>query len=146
MRVKYLLNPWRLMLLSLFFIVAATTLSSCGDDEPSSQVIDYYVNVEEEFLVDGSTAQTDRYISPIPRLKDAIRKAYPTPDAKGNDDAVVAACDKEHDEYVHMYLGYPVHMTCLVHLTRVVKQGDIVKQSETLKTYIYDINPTEIVE
>ena len=143
---KHLLNPWRLMLLSLFFIVAAATFSSCGDAEPSAEVIDYYVNVEEQFLVDGSTLHTDRYFNPVKRMQDAIRKAYPTPNAVGADDAVIAACDKEHGEYISMYAGQSQHMTCLMNVVKVLKRGGIVKQSETLMTYVYDINSTYIVD
>lgn len=143
---KHLLNPWRLMLLSLFFIGAAVAFTSCGDDEPTNEVIDYYVNVEEEFLVDGSTLHTDRYYNPVKRMQEAIRKAYPTPNAVGDDDAVIAACDKEHGEYVSLYDGGSEHMTCLMHVVKVFKRGGIVKQSETLMTYVYDINSTEIVE
>lgn len=146
MNVKHLLNPWRLMLLSLFFVGTAVAFTSCGDDEPTTEVIDYYVNVEEEFLVDGSTLHTDRYFNPVKRMQDAIRKVYPTPNAVGADDAIIAACDKEHGEYISMYAGQSQHMTCLLHVVKVLKRGGIVKQSETLMTYVYDINSTYIVE
>ena len=38
--------------------------TACGDDdEPKTQGIDYYIEVEEEFLVDGLVDHTDRYYS-----------------------------------------------------------------------------------
>ncbi len=147
MDIKPKLSFWRLMLLSILFIGAAISFTSCGDDdEPSSEVIDYYVNVEEEFLVDGSSDHTNRYNDPVKRMQQAIRNAYPTPNAKGDDNAVIAACDKEHGEYINMYIGGSEHMTCLIHIEKVVKKGQVVKQSETLMTYVYDINSTEVVE
>ncbi|MBQ9554769.1 MAG: hypothetical protein IJV05_00940 [Muribaculaceae bacterium] len=138
---------WHLLALSLLFVTSLATLTSCGDDDdPKSTVIDYYLDVEEEFLVNGSSDLADRYISPIPRMRQAIHKAYPTPDTKGNDEAVIAACDKEYEEYLEMYVGGAEHFTCLFRLVRATKSGTVVKQNEILKTYTYDINPPEPVE
>ena len=137
------LKHWRGLLFSLLILGAAATFNSCGDDEPSGTVIDYYLDVEEEFLIDGTTSHTDRYESPIFRMRDAIRKAYPTPDTNGNDDAVIAACDKEYETYVETYTGYGEHFTCLFHLVRATKRGDRVILNEELKTYTYDVNPIE---
>lgn len=141
--MKHHLKHWRGLLFSLLLLGAFATFSSCGDDEPSSTVVDYYLDIEEEFLVNGSTDLTDRYYSPIKRMRDAIRKVYPTPNINGNDEPVVAACDKEYEEYRAMYNGEGHHFTCLFHLVRVIKANGIVKQSETLRTYVYDINPVE---
>lgn len=133
---------WRGLLFSLMLVATIATVSSCGkDDEPKSNVVDYYIDIEEEFLVNGSNSMTDRYNSPIKRMREVIRNTYPKPDSKGNDEAVVAACDKEYEDYCNMYRGYSDHFTCLIHLMRAVKKGTIVKQSETLRTYVYDINP-----
>ena len=129
------------MSLALLFIGAAAFTTSCGDDEPNSTVVDYYVNVEEEFLVNGSNVIADRFYNPVTRMRDAIKNVYPTPDANGKDEAVVAACDKEYETYCKMYRGNGEHFTCLFHLVRTIKKGTVVKQSETLRTYIYDINP-----
>ena len=137
------LKRWRGLLFSLLILGAATTfLTSCGDDEPSGTVIDYYLDIEEAFLINGSTGHTDRYDSPIVRMQNAIRKAYPNPDKNGNDEAVVAACDKEYETYVAMYTSEGgEHFTCLFHLVRATKRGTIVVQNKELKTYVYDINP-----
>ena len=141
MKMKKYINPWR-MLLWVAFIAATMTLASCGDDEPEA-VIDYYVNVEEKFLVNSSAELTDRYFHPESRMREAINKAYPKPDDKGNDALVIEACDKEYAEYVKMYTGVEAHFTCLLHIMRAKKVGTIVKQSEKIKTYSYDINPPE---
>lgn len=138
-------NAWQLILLAVVFMGAAMALTSCGDDdEPKSTVVDYYLNVEEEFLINGSTDHTDRYYSPITRMKSAIAKAYPTPDSNGADEAVVAACDKEYVTYLEMYEGGSEHFTCLFHLVKAVKKNGIVIENQTLKTYVYDINPYDI--
>lgn len=143
---KHATRGWQLMLLALLFIGTAVAFSACGDDdEPKSEVIDYYIDVEEAFLVDGSTLHTDRYLNPVKRMQEAIRKAYPTPNGVGADEAIIAACDKEHGEYISMYAGQSQHMTCLMNVVKVLKRGGIVKQSETLMTYVYDINATYIL-
>lgn len=147
MNIRLGASIWRSMVMSLLFIFGAMSLTSCGsDDEPKTDVIDYYINVEEAFLVDGLTDHTDRYYDPIKRMTEAIRKAYPTPNAKGDDEAVIQACDNERVTYTEMYEGGSEHLTCLFHLVRVVKRNGIVRQSDILKTYYYDINSTEIVE
>ena len=123
-------------------VIAAFTLTSCGDDdEPKGTVIDYYINVEEEFLVNGVNNASGRFLNPVTRMREAIRKVYPTPDANGADMEVLAACEKEQMDYIEMYTGMPEHLTCLFHLVRVVKKGTRVTLSENLKTYVYDINP-----
>lgn len=144
---KHATRAWQLMLLAVLFIGMGVTFTACGDDdEPKTEVIDYYVSVEEAFLVNGLTDHTDRYYDPVKRMTEAIRKAYPTPNAKGDDDGVIAACDNERMTYISMYDGGAEHLTCLMHLVRVVKRGDVVRESMTLKTYYYDINAAEIVE
>ena len=61
-------------MLSLMVFAAFATLSSCGNDEPDNSVIDYYLRIEEEFLVDGSTSHTDRYFNPVTRMKSAMTR------------------------------------------------------------------------
>ena len=78
------------------------------------------------------------------KIKAAIKAAYPEPDKTGNDDAVIEACSKEYETYQGLYIGGKEHLTCLFHLVRATKKGDIVKTNETLKTYVYDINPKVI--
>ncbi len=142
--MKHQLKHWRGLLFSLLLVATLGGLTSCGDDEPKSNVIDYYLDIEEEFLINGSSDLTDRYYSPIKRMREVIRKVYPTLDNKGNDNAVIQACDKEFEEYNQMYDGDSKHFTCLFHLVRAVKRGDVVMENETLRTYNYDINPVEV--
>ena len=132
-----------------FFVISCLLLgglSSCGSDEPDAKTIDYYLEIEEEFLVDGSTDHTDRYYSPITLMRESIRRVYPTPDQVGNDEAVVQACDETYDRFYEMYTNKGEHLTCLVHLIKVNKEGEIVRQSEYLKTYNIDVNPIETPE
>lgn len=136
-------KPWLMLQLAALLVGAAFVLTSCGDDdEPSGTVVDYYLNIEEVFLVNGSTSTAERYQSPIKRMNEAIRKVYPTPNATGADEAVVAACDAEYLAYREIYGGLSDHFTCLFRLVRIVKQGTRIKQSEDLRIYVYDINPT----
>lgn len=143
--MKHHFKQWRGLLFSLLLIGTMASLTSCGNDEPSSTTIDYYLEVEQEFLVNGSSTIAQQYFSPINRMKETIRKVYPTPNQQGDDSAVLAACDKEYQEYCQMYKGEPYdHITCLFSLMRGVKVGNVVKQREKLRTYLYDINPKEI--
>lgn len=142
--MKHLFTHWRGLLFSLMVFAAITTLSSCGNDEPKSSVIDYYLRIDQVFLVDGSTSHVDRYYNPIHRMRSAISAAYPEPDANGNDEAVIAACDKEFETYQSLYAGGDEHLTCLFDLVRVTKVNNIVRSNETLKTYQYNINPPAI--
>lgn len=133
---------WQALPMVALLVIAAFTLTSCGDDdEPQGTVIDYYINVEEEFLIDGVNNASGRFLNPVTRMREAIRRVYPTPDTKGADMEVLAACEKEQMDYIEMYTGMPEHLTCLFHLVRVVKKGTRVTLSENLKTYVYDINP-----
>lgn len=141
--MKHLFTHWRELLFSLLLIGTITALTSCGNDEPRPMVIDYYLSVEEEFLVNGSTSHTDRYYDPIARMNTAISTAYPFADTQGNDDAVIEACDKEYETYQEFYSGGKEHLTCLFHLVRVTMSNGIVRSNETLKTYYYNINPPE---
>ena len=144
---KHNTHWWRLLVM-LLLVGTTVALNSCGDDdEPKSMVIDYYINVEEEFLVNGTPDHSDRYQSPLTRMRNAVRTAYPEANAQGADDAVMAACDREFETYKSMYTGMTAeHLTCLMHLVRVNRSGDIIRQSETLRTYVYNINPIEETE
>ena len=135
-------NLWRMLVFSLVLASPLVLFTSCGDDEPKSTVIDYYLNVEEGFLVNGSQDNTSRYYNPKDRMNAVIKQVYPTPDINGNDVAVIAACDQEYREYVEMYTGLSDHLTCIFHLVRATKKDGIIRQNETIKTYIYDINPS----
>lgn len=142
--MKHYFKPWQLLPLVLFVVGLAFTLSSCGDDEPSGTVIDYYLQVEEEFLVNGSSDGVSRFYNPKERMMEAIRSVYPKANAEGADELVLAACEKEYADYCNMYTdaGNKEHFTCIFSLVRVVKNGTRIKQSETLRRFIYDINST----
>ena len=91
--MKHLSKLWQALPMVALFVVAALTLTSCGgDDEPQGTVIDYYINVEEELLVNGESNSTGRFLNPVTRMREAIRSVYPTANAQGADMAVLAAC------------------------------------------------------
>ena len=148
MHYKELSRGARHFLLCTILAVGAMILTSCGDDEPTAKVIDYYIEVEEEFLINSSTDLPDRYYSPIDMMRDAIRATYPEPNAQGNDEAVIAACDEVYQEYYRIYGSghYEDHLTCKLHLVRAKMEGKIVRQSEQIRTYVFDVNPTEVEE
>ena len=141
-------GAWRFLLCSLMAVAAMLTTTSCGDDEPTAKVIDYYIEVEEEFLINSSSDLIDRYYNPIDLMKEAIRATYPEPTAQGNDEAVIAACEEVYQTYYRMYGSgqYEDHLTCKFHLVRAQLEGKIVRQSETLRTYVIDVNSAEIEE
>ncbi len=132
-----------MMLCALMAVGAMLTATSCGDDEPAATVINYYVDVEERFLINGNSDLNDRYYNPRDLMEEVIHTTYPTPDAQGNDQAVIAACDELYQRYLSMYQGREDHLTCIMHLTRVKLEGTIVRQSERLRTYVIDINPVD---
>jgi hypothetical protein len=140
--MKNLLHVWQFMLLSCLLLGG---LSSCGSDEPQVESIDYYLEVEEEFLVNGAVNRTDRYKEHNPKtmMMEAIRNVYPKPDNVGKDDAVIQACDQVYTRFYEMYTGNDDHLTALFHLVKAHKVGDIVKRTEYLKTYNIDVNPIE---
>ena len=129
------------LLMVMLMALVSIGVASCGDDEPKDSVIDYYVSVEAEFLVDGSTLHVNQFYDPKTRMMDAIRKVYPTPTKSGNDAAVLEACNHEYQTYKEMYEGLPDHLTCILTVKKATKVGDIVKHSEPLAYYVYDINP-----
>jgi len=134
----------QLWLLALMVTVAslAMTLTACGSDEPDSNNIDYYIRVDNPFMVNNSEELAARYTSPAEELKAAIRKVYPTPDSEGADEVVMAACSQAQQDYIAMYAGYTGHFTCTLSLLRVRLQNGIIKQNEVLATYEFNINNT----
>lgn len=140
--VKCHRGSWRTLCALLLVGLMALTFTACSDDdEPTGMLINYYVEIEEEFLVDGTTSLTDRYHNPIELMREVIHNTYPTPNALGDDLAVIAACDDLYQLYLGMYTGRDAHLTCVVHLVKATVKDSIVRQSETLKTYTFDINP-----
>ena len=116
-------------------------LSSCGSDEPEALTVDYYIEVEESFLVNGSSNFPDGYLDPVTIMRETIRKSYPKADFVGNDEAVIRACDEAYEKFYQDYTSGGDHLTCLMHLIKTRNEGIIVRGSERLKTYKIDVNP-----
>lgn len=141
--MKHSFKFWRVLPLVALLVVAAFAMTSCGsDDEPSGTVVNYYVHVDEDFLVNGTTNGIDRFPNPVTRMREAIRKVYPTPNAKGADEAVFAACEEEYTTCRELLSIYPDHFTCLIRLKRIVSKGTRIQQNDELRVYVYDINST----
>lgn len=145
---KLFCGTWHFLLCAIVAVSTMLTATSCGDDEPQPTLIGYYLEVEEEFLINGSKDLINRYYNPKDMMLEAIQATYPVADTKGKDEAVIAACDEVYQTYYWMYGNehYEDHLTCKLHLIRATMEGTIVKQSEILRTYVFDVNPYEIEE
>ena len=131
-----------MMLLTLVIAASLYGLASCGNDEPDAGAIDYYIEVEEQFLVNGSLDGVSRYDNPITLMNAAIQRAYPTKTQQGADQEVIAACDKAYEDFVALYEGdlRDENLTALVNLKRVVRRGGTIRENETLKAYLFNVN------
>jgi len=131
-----------MMLLTLVIAASLCGLASCGNDEPDAGAIDYYIEVEEQFLVNGSLDGVSRYDNPITLMNAAIQRAYPTKTQQGADQEVIAACDKAYEDFVALYEGdlRDENLTALVNLKRVVRRGGTIRENETLKAYLFNVN------
>lgn len=128
----------RMLLLSILCVVSVSVFTSCtGEDEPETS-IGYYLSVKprtsiyqrgglppgaKEFLIGNLTLQ----------MKEKIDEVYPVHDMKGNDAAVLVACDEVYDMYVQSGLQH--NAECIATLYRAQMSGIIVKKSHPLKTY-----------
>lgn len=131
-----------MMLLTLVIAASLCGFASCGHDEPDAGAIDYYIEVEEQFLVNGSLDGVSRYDNPITLMNAAIQRAYPTKTQQGADQEVIAACDKAYEDFVALYEGdlRDENLTALVNLKRVVRRGGTIRENETLKAYLFNVN------
>ncbi len=131
-----------MMLLTLVIAASLCGFASCGNDEPDAGAIDYYIEVEEQFLVNGSLDGVSRYDNPITLMNAAIQRAYPTKTQQGADQEVIAACDKAYEDFVALYEGdlRDENLTALVNLKRVVRHGGTIRENETLKAYLFNVN------
>ena len=138
-------NPWRLLLAVLMFGTLSGVLVSCGDDDPTLDVA-YYLNIQStEAYKDSSTDQQQGTISQsagtsvlytsIMNMHEAIASSYPVRDNKGNDAAVIAACDEVFKSYLESQGEKDGPIICVVTLYRARMEGDIVRNSTPLKTY-----------
>ena len=128
----------RMLLLSLLCIVSVTVFTSCtSEDEPETS-IGYYLAVKprtaiyqrgalppgaKEFLIGNLTLQ----------MKEKIHEVYPVQNMKGNDAAVLVACDEVYDMYKQS--GQQHNAECVATLYRALMSGTIVKKSIPIKTY-----------
>lgn len=153
MDIKKLISPWRLFLVVVVLVGTLAGVASCGGDEPE-YLVGYYLSVnsseaykasdEDESQGTMSDTQSGTVLyKTITRMKNALSKAYPTPVIKGDDVAVLTACDKIYRDYKSMYGEYEKNTICVVKIMRVSLEGDIVVGSRTLTTYSFGSLPPD---
>ena len=142
--------PLQLLLLMMLLVIPATTMTSCGDDEPD-MLVGYYLGIQsqvrlslsEEDESQGTSASPvqDMLSTTIVRMRNALRVAYPMPNYYGNDSHVISALDAIFNDYKAMYGSSERNTVCVVKLYRARMEGDLVKKSKTLKTYHFGAIP-----
>ena len=152
-KIRHLFTPWRVCLLVAVVLAALVGVASCGSDEPDLMV-GYYmsINSTDSFMAseddEGQGTMSDTQhgnvlYTTITRMKKAMREAYPTRDYKGDDAAVLNACDKIYRAYKSMYGEYEKNTVCVVKIMRTRQDGDVVMSSRTLTTYSFGALPPD---
>jgi hypothetical protein len=136
-------NLWRLLLAVMLVGAMTTYLASCGDDEPMD--VDYYLDIQsteafknaaaDEQQGTASSSTTSVIYTSITRLQNALATAYPVRDTKGNDAAVISACDEVYRSYIESQGVIDGPVVCVVSLCKVRLEGGLVRSSIQLKTY-----------
>ncbi len=142
---------WRLPLFLLLFSVVLGTYS-CGNDDPDF-MIGYYMSINSQVrltLSEGDDAPgttsnltVDVLSNTVRNLKTALHEAYPQDTRKGDDAAVITACDKIYMDYKSSYADKEGHTVCVISLYKAKKDGDIVVSSTPLKTYSFGALPQD---
>ncbi|MBQ6168288.1 MAG: hypothetical protein IJK41_12790 [Muribaculaceae bacterium] len=151
--IRHLFTSWRLLLLVGILAGALAGISSCGSDEPDMKV-GYYLSVSssEAYMAssedEGQGTMSDTQhgnvlYTTITRMKNAVQNAYPTPDTKGADVAVLMACGKIYRDYKNMYGEYEKNTICVVKIMRTKLDDGIVVGSRTLTTYSFGALPPD---
>lgn len=150
---KLIISQWRLFLLTVVLVGALAGVASCGSDEPTYEV-GYYLSINSSVSFMASEDDEDQgtmsdtqhgnvLYTTISRMKRALRDAYPTPDTRGADVAVLMACDKIYRAYKSMYGEYEKNTICVVKIMRTKLDNDIVVASRTLTTYSFGALPPD---
>lgn len=146
-----ILNPKRLMLVLALLLIQMVSMTSCSGDEPD-MVVGYYLSVQyqegtlasTQGSADGIMGESEGgniMISTINDLRQAIKDAYPVPSKKGNDVAVLTACDSIYRAYKKMYGQMEQGTICVLHICRANMDGEIVKDSRILTVYRFGALP-----
>ena len=152
-KIRHLFTPWHVCLLVAVVIAALVGVTSCGSDEPDLMV-GYYLSINSSESYMGSQDDEDQgtmsdsqhgnvLYNTITRMRRAMRDAYPTPDFKGDDAAVLGACDKIYRDYKSMYGEYEKNTICVVKIMRTRQDGDVVVGSRTLTSYSFGALPPD---
>lgn len=151
--IRHLFVPWRVSLIVAVVLAALVAVTSCGSDEPE-YLVGYYlsVNSSEAYMASeddesqGTMSDTQNgnvLYKTITRMRNALVNAYPTPDTKGADVAILMACDKIFRDYKSLYGEYEKNTICVVKIMRVKLEDNIVVGSRTLTTYSFGSLPPD---
>lgn len=145
-----LLAALRYTILAMLLVLPASTLTSCGDDEPDL-LVGYYLSINSQVRLSlyeddqsqGTSASpvADMLSTTIVKMRHALQIAYPQPNYYGSDSKVIAALDDIFMEYKAMYGGGERNAVCIVKLYRARLDGEVVKKSTPLKTYRFGAIP-----
>lgn len=136
MKRQLLIHPLRLLLLSLLFIVSATTFSSCTSEDEPDISIDYYLSIEPRHPIHNTLDTRANMMGQITtRMRVAIQEVYPVRNLQGNDVAVMKACDDAYSYYREAYPAGAQNTECVVKLYRARMDGMVIRQSVPLKSY-----------
>ena len=136
MRRFILIKLPRLLFLSMLFIAAASSLSSCSSVDEPETAIDYYLSIESRVPIKNTHDARANMMGQVSNnMREAIHDVYPIRDLDGNDAAVIQACDEAYSYYRSAYPAGQQNTECVLKLYRARMQGTIVKQSVAIKTY-----------
>lgn len=131
-----------MVLLSLV-AVQALCVSCSSEDEPDGSLVDYYLALESSDIIGLSEEDLNGSLRPPQeqsayvtylRMKKALRDAYPTASANGNDGRVIAVCDSCFRESI-FYYEPGRDIICTVRLMRTTQSGKHIIKSRQLTSY-----------
>ena len=132
----------RQMAIAILAVFALLCVCSCSsNDEPMPETsVDYYLGIQTTELIYRSgtippNPKEDMIGLLTQKMKRRIREAYPERNLKGNDAAVLTACDEVYREYLET--GFKENTECVATLFRVKLSGIVVKQSAPIKNYYF---------
>jgi len=129
---------WQCVLAAVACVSVLLPLGSCNSVDEPEQTIDYYLSIESRVVIKsyGGIAPPPKENTigiAVDRMRSRLRMAYPEPDLKGDDYAVLVACDDVYSEYLQS--NFKTNIECVVILYRVRKSGIVVKKSTPIKAY-----------
>lgn len=141
----------RSLLLTLWCFGASLMLTSCGSDEPEL-LVGYYLTIDSQVRLSlyeqdeeqGTSANPDADVlsNTIVKMRSALKEAYPEPNHKGDDAAVINALDVIYKKYKRMYSHLERGTVCTIKLYRAKLDDGIVVNSTSIKVFLFGALPT----